>query len=83
MSPALTVILSAALLVTLDSCQTTGDPTKGGLFGWSKAKARQDTSAMQRQLDDLESDNVCQQRRTHELEQAASHKQRELEALNQ
>jgi hypothetical protein len=37
-------IIFAILVITISGCQTTGDPTQGGLFGWSeeKAKLRQD-----------------------------------------
>lgn len=34
-----TLIVSAAALI-LSSCETTGDPTQGGLFGWSEGKAQ-------------------------------------------
>lgn len=34
----ITGLLGAALLT---SCETTGDPTQGGLFGWSETKAKQ------------------------------------------
>ncbi len=29
-----------SLLLTIGGCQTTGDPTQGGLFGWSEKKAQ-------------------------------------------
>ncbi len=35
---ALAVVVMA---LTLSSCETTGDPTQGGLFGWSEGKAQQ------------------------------------------
>lgn len=39
----------AALTVGLTACETTGDPTRGGLFGWSEAKAKQDLKAQEQQ----------------------------------
>ena len=32
--------LFTSLLLTIGGCQTTGDPTQGGLFGWSEKKAQ-------------------------------------------
>ena len=32
---------ACAILCGLCGCQTTGDPTQGGLFGWSETKAQQ------------------------------------------
>ena len=32
--------LVLSLAATLTSCETTGDPTQGGLFGWSEDKAQ-------------------------------------------
>lgn len=31
---------AVAALAALTGCETTGDPTQGGLFGWSESKAR-------------------------------------------
>lgn len=40
-------ILTASIAaLTLTACETTGDPTQGGLFGWSEGKARQRQSAL-------------------------------------
>jgi hypothetical protein len=33
-------IIFAVLVITISGCQTTGDPTQGGLFGWSEEKAK-------------------------------------------
>jgi len=42
------IALAAALLtLALAGCQTTGDPSAGGLFGWSPSKARQDVAALE------------------------------------
>lgn len=44
MKRSLLLTATAASLLIHTSCETTGDPTQGGLFGWSetKAKVRQD-----------------------------------------
>lgn len=75
------VLFAAAL--ALVSCETTGDPSRGGLFGWSEGKAHQDTVAMRRHLDDVEADNAYQQGRRRALEEKAARKQRELNDLEQ
>ena len=31
-------------------CETTGDPTQGGLFGWSETKAKSRSAALQQAL---------------------------------
>lgn len=36
----LALIGFAAASLSLASCETTGDPTQGGLFGWSESKAQ-------------------------------------------
>ncbi|MCG8671731.1 MAG: hypothetical protein MI867_20165 [Pseudomonadales bacterium] len=35
------IAFTCLLLLALSSCKTTGDPTQGGLFGWSRDKADQ------------------------------------------
>lgn len=35
------IIVCGAAAILLGGCETTGDPTQGGLFGWSEGKARQ------------------------------------------
>jgi hypothetical protein len=52
------VLCSAALCaVTLVSCETTGDPTQGGLFGWSQQKADYRRSALENELHSLNNEN--------------------------
>lgn len=41
---------ACALCLLLAGCNTTGDPTRGGLFGWSEAKARQRQQERQDQV---------------------------------
>jgi hypothetical protein len=45
--PALAVVGAACLLA---ACETTGDPTQGGLFGWSENKAKVRQSALREAL---------------------------------
>ena len=45
------LILPLALgALALAGCETTGDPTQGGLFGWSETKAKSRSSALQQAL---------------------------------
>lgn len=46
--------LVGSLLLT--SCETTGDPRQGGLFGWSESKAQNRLADREDQLDQTESD---------------------------
>ena len=62
--------LTASLLLT--SCETTGDPNQGGLFGWSQGQANQRIVAREQHLSDLERANAYQQGRTNALEQQAN-----------
>jgi hypothetical protein len=69
-------LLSAA---SLTSCQTTGDPSQGGLFGWSQGQADERIYARERYLNDVENDTAYQRRRSRVLEDEAARKQRQLD----
>ncbi len=72
----LALILFAA--ASLTSCETTGDPTQGGLFGWSQGKADDRIYARERRLAELERENAYQSGRTEELEYQASKKKAQV-----
>lgn len=40
------ILCGSAAILLLGGCETTGDPTQGGLFGWSEGKARQRQAAL-------------------------------------
>ena len=63
------LLLSAIALGTLASCQTTGDPSQGGLFGWSENKAQGRQQALQQHLNYVEGNNAYQRDRSAQLEQ--------------
>lgn len=63
---ALTVIA-----VALCACETTGDPQRGGLFGWSETQARQRQAEKQAAVADAEADLAGESRRS-----AALHRRR-------
>lgn len=74
-------LLSLGSSLLLVSCETTGDPSQGGLFGWSSSKADQRSAALQQQLQDVESDTAYQKGRTRALEQKKAQKESELNAV--
>jgi hypothetical protein len=69
------LLLSALSLGALASCQTTGDPSQGGLFGWSENKAQTRQQILRQHLDNVEGDTAYQRRRAAQLEE----KKRQLE----
>ncbi|RBP43662.1 hypothetical protein DES53_10560 [Roseimicrobium gellanilyticum] len=58
--------VGASLLLT--SCETTGDPNQGGLFGWSQSKADYRLHEREQRLNQLDRSNAYQQGRTEALE---------------
>lgn len=59
-----------AILASLSfsSCETTGDPTQGGLFGWSESQAQQRAAARRAHLYHIEEDTAAQRRYSEQLE---------------
>lgn len=55
------------LLAFFPSCETTGDPREGGLFGWSQDKADVRIEERRSILDGIESDNVRLSRQNQAL----------------
>ncbi len=58
--------VSAALMLT--SCETTGDPTQGGLFGWSQTKANYRQQALRDELAYKQNQAAYQQGKSDALE---------------
>jgi hypothetical protein len=75
------ILLSLGTTLLLTSCETTGDPSQGGLFGWSSNKADQRSAALQQHLQAVESDTSYQQGRSRALEQKKAQKENELNAV--
>jgi hypothetical protein len=65
-----TTVLSLVLLssLLLSSCATTGDPTQGGLFGWSENKAQGRIYDKRYELNQIQADTDAQVRRSASLE---------------
>ncbi len=62
------LLLLTASSLSLVSCETTGDPTQGGLFGWSQTKADYRIEERENTLRNLRSDNYRQQQRKSSLQ---------------
>ena len=63
------ILLSLGALFVMTSCETTGDPSQGGLFGWSEGKAEGRSAAMQQHLNEVNADTTYQKNRSRALEQ--------------
>ncbi|MDZ4405008.1 hypothetical protein [Prosthecobacter sp.] len=64
----LSCLLLSFCAMTLTSCETTGDPSQGGLFGWSQSKADVRIDQRRRELHHLEGDNYSQKQRSNSLQ---------------
>ncbi len=72
LSQALCLILAASQLV---GCQTTGDPTQGGIF-WSETKAKQRLQDREDTLDAINADTSRINRRNSSLQNSAARKRK-------
>jgi septal ring factor EnvC (AmiA/AmiB activator) len=81
--PALkTLTLAAGVCVSLAGCQTTGDPSQGGLFGWSEAKAIERQNLLRDQLAASSNAERDQRERQESLQSNRSQLQRDVAARN-
>jgi len=76
-------------LAAFTGCQTTGDPTQGGLFGWSETKAMDRQAQLRNQLCSAQSTNSQTSSRSRSLGRTVSSlnadiaaKSAQLERLN-
>jgi len=65
--------IAASSVVVLSSCETTGDPSQGGIF-WSEKKAQDRLNERQNKLEDTE-------RRTNATERKSAETQRKIDQL--
>lgn len=90
MRPALILSALAMTVAMLAGCATTGDPQRGGLFGWSESKARdrqheltrRDMAARDRVADEQIRGDALRERHDG-LDAQAQQLQQELERLQQ
>ncbi len=71
------LLLAALCLSAFTACETTGDPTQGGIF-WSERKAQARRGQRESTLDSIEADTGRVQRQHTRLEGAAARRQRAL-----
>lgn len=77
MRPVLKLCFFGLVAVQLAACQTTGDPTRGGIF-WSETKAQDRLQQKRAELGAIEADTARMNRRNGVLEDSAARKQRYL-----
>jgi hypothetical protein len=66
--PLLPVVLGTLLPLVMCSCETTGDPRQGGLFGWSESQAQGRIYQREAELSAIERDTARQRSRSRYLE---------------
>lgn len=71
---------AVAMLAAFAGCETTGDPTQGGLFGWSESKARTRQEEKRSHVADAESTLTRENATGHALEARRGAASRELSA---
>lgn len=67
----------------LSACATTGDPNRGGLFGWSEDKAVERQRGLKTDLEREEQQSEALRLEQQKLETKIAAKKRELAALEQ
>lgn len=77
------LLLTLGAISLLTSCETTGDPNQGGLFGWSQGKADQRIEERERHLEYLDRENAYQRGRSSALEDEAARRNAELKRAQQ
>ncbi len=77
MNRALKIVLGLSVMTGCVSCQTTGDPTRGGIF-WSERKANERLDERRADLGAIEADTARVNRKNEALEDAAARKRRYL-----
>lgn len=74
-------ILILVMLAGLMACQTTGDPTQGGLFGWDPNKSDQRIKQREENLAALRAQQQANQARTTQLSQQKAAKEAKVAKL--
>lgn len=75
------ILLTLGAISILTSCETTGDPNQGGLFGWSQGKANQRIDEREQHLQHLDRENSYQKGRSSALEEQQARKKAELRSV--
>lgn len=75
--------ISLCMLFFASGCATTGDPTSGGLFGWSESKAQQRQVAARTALEKEERRGDELRAEKQRLQNQINSKKRQLSSLKQ
>lgn len=74
---------AAVFCFALAGCQTTGDPSQGGLFGWSETKAIERQQILRDQLAASSAAERTQRQQQESLQSNRARLQRDVDARNQ
>ena len=77
------VLLSVCALLLLAGCQTTTDPSMGGLFSYSPEAYKQRKFEREDRLKELQREQIAEERQQASLKQTASQKKDERAAMQQ
>lgn len=77
------ILLSLCTLLLLTGCQTTTDPSKGGLFSYSPEAYKQRKLEREERLKKLQREQIAEERRQAALKQTASQRQGERTTIQQ
>ena len=77
------ILLSLCAILLLAGCQTTSDPSKGGLLSYSPEAYKQRQVERQERLKELQREQIAEEQRQAALTQTAAQKQRERGAMQQ
>lgn len=79
----LVAFVAFCMIFAVSGCTTTGDPTAGGLFGWSESKAQQRQIAAVTALDQEERRGDELRAEKQRLQSQINSKKRQLSSLKQ
>ena len=71
---------TVSLCAIFAACETTGDPTQGGLFGWSEAKARERQSERRASVAQVQSELADEAAKNRALEAHGNGTQQQIAA---
>jgi phosphate starvation-inducible protein PhoH len=77
------ILPSLCAILLLTGCQTTSDPSKGGLFSYSPKAYEQRAAERQERLNELQREQAAEEQRRVALQQTAAQKQSEHSAMQQ
>lgn len=67
------LLLASIGLVGLTSCEMTGDPSAGGLFGWSQSMSNERIASREAYRDDIQRDTAAKRAEARRLQNQMNH----------